>query len=405
VDNAGNMISSATQRQIDDGVQTDYIYYLNRLTDVIYPMNPAYNVSYIYDDIGRVQRRMDATGYESFTYDAMGNVASSERLIALPNEGQSYVFRTHYKYDSFGKIQSITYPDQAIVTYNYRDGLLKSISGHHNQLNSNLYVSDILYNEYDQPIELYYGNGDYQVNNYDYARQWLVNKALHSGSGHHLQDLWYYYDAVGNILQIEQSASSADGLGGAYSVHYAYDPQNRLILAAQSSDELPNYSFDYSYSPAGRMNRKIRTDIGVEWYYGYKTNQDGQTYNHQIGTIFDGASGETALLSWNADGQLERISRPCYDEVRQHQWNEAGQMVLSVDNKLCGYYAYDAMGNRAYKLTGYTAMNQVNAGELHADLYFDYAVLYVNPYMTVTPRAVREAQEVIAHAGIILFSL
>ena len=385
-DNAGNMISSATQRQIDDGVQTDYIYHLNRLTDVIYPMNPAYNVSYIYDDIGRVERRIDATGYESFTYDAMGNVASSERLIALPNEGQSYVFRTHYKYDSFGKIQSIIYPDQEIVSYNYRDGLLKSISGHHNQLNSNLYVSDILYNEYDQPIELYYGNGDYQINNYDYARQWLVNKALHSGSGHHLQELLYYYDAVGNILQIEQIASSADGLGGAYNVHYAYDPQNRLIFAAQSSDELPNYSFDYSYSPAGRMNRKIRPDIGVEWYYGYKTNQDGQTYNHQIGTIFDGASGETALLSWNADGQLERISRPCYDEVRQHQWNEAGQMVLSVDNQFCGYYAYDAMGNRAYKLTGYTAMNQVNAGELHADLYFDYAVLYVNPYMTVTPR-------------------
>ncbi len=33
-------------------------------------------------------------------------------------------------------------------------------------------------------------------------------------------------------------------------------------------------------------------------------------------------------------------------------WDEAGQLIAAIGNEYCGYYAYDAQGNRAYKLTG-----------------------------------------------------
>ena len=67
-------------------------------------------------------------------------------------------------------------------------------------------------------------------------------------------------------------------------------------------------------------------------------------------------------------------------------WNEAGQLVAAFGNKYCGYYAYDAQGNRAYKITGYVVEDQHNAGYPSYTAYFDDATLYINPYMVVTPQ-------------------
>lgn len=67
-------------------------------------------------------------------------------------------------------------------------------------------------------------------------------------------------------------------------------------------------------------------------------------------------------------------------------WNEAGQLVASIDNVSCGYYGYDGNGNRAYKLTGQSVQDQHNAGEWQYHVDFNDAVLYVNPYFIVTPK-------------------
>ena len=74
------------------------------------------------------------------------------------------------------------------------------------------------------------------------------------------------------------------------------------------------------------------------------------------------------------------------DNFRRHLWNEAGQLSLFISNEYCGYYAYDAQGNRAYKLTGTVVADQYDAGTMQATAYFDDVTLYVNPYMVVTPR-------------------
>ena len=70
----------------------------------------------------------------------------------------------------------------------------------------------------------------------------------------------------------------------------------------------------------------------------------------------------------------------------QNLWNEAGQMVASIDNASCGYYGYDGNGNRTYKLTGQSVQDQYNAGEWQYYVNFNDAVLYVNPYFIVTPK-------------------
>ena len=67
-------------------------------------------------------------------------------------------------------------------------------------------------------------------------------------------------------------------------------------------------------------------------------------------------------------------------------WNEEKHLRESIDNVLYSYYGYDANGERVYKLTGTSSIDQVNSGHTRAQVVFDDAVLYPNPYIVVTPK-------------------
>ena len=94
----------------------------------------------------------------------------------------------------------------------------------------------------------------------------------------------------------------------------------------------------------------------------------------------------TYFLNWTADGQLKTIAAPCRGYIRNHKWNDAGQLVAVVDNNHCGFYAYDGNGERVYKLTGASLVRQINGGTLISASHFDDAVMYVNPYLVLTSR-------------------
>lgn len=127
-------------------------------------------------------------------------------------------------------------------------------------------------------------------------------------------------------------------------------------------------------------------DMLWNYWYGYSTDRNGRPKNHQVRSIYDMENDETAFLQWDADGQLQDMMRPCSGDLRHHWWNEAGQLVASIDNASCGYYGYDGNGNRAYKLIGQSVQDQHNAGEWQYHVNFNDAVLYVNPYFVVTPK-------------------
>ena len=101
----------------------------------------------------------DGTGSEEFVYDHLGNVAQSVRRIVVPTENQAYVFRTLFKYDSFGRIRNIIYPDGEAVHYGYTTGgLLKNVVGL-KQGRQNLYLWDRVYDEQGRKIFQLAGNG------------------------------------------------------------------------------------------------------------------------------------------------------------------------------------------------------------------------------------------------------
>ncbi len=384
-DAAGNMIASATNLQLNRGEQTTYEYDYTHPVHIHYPQYPQNDVYYTYDSVGRLSMVRDVTGTERMEYDDVGNVSLSERTIGIPTENNAYRFRTRFTYDSFGRMRRIVYPDGEVVDYGYENGLLRTIAG-----NASIpYIQDISYDLYDNVSYIRYGNGLQTNIFYDDVHLRPRNRQTYTGQDVPLQDISYTYDGVGNITRINQSVDPFGNMGGAYDVRYTYDDQYRLTRAVQSSTQLGGYDYSMSYSPSGLVSTKDCQEINTSLTYGYQYNSDNRVSpfaSHRVATVFPTNTEDVALTVWNANGELTSIVQPFQDNFRRHLWNEVGQLAYFVSNEQCGYYAYDAQGNRAYKLTGTVTTDQYDAGTMQATAYFDDVTLYVNPYMVVTPR-------------------
>ena len=382
-DLAGNLIGKQTANLGVTGEEIKYIYKDGRLTEIQYPHHKDNNVQFLYDLAGRLSLRQDGTGSETFLYDKLGNLAQSLLRIVIPTEQQAYMFRTLYKYDSFGRMRNIIYPDGEVVHYGYTTGgLLKNVVGL-KQGQQNIYLWDRLYDEQGRKIFQQDGNGVWTQYTYDPQRQWLNHLYTELPSGDALQNLQYNYDPVGNIMDIDQSALSPAGtkLGGPYDNHYIYDQQYRLEQSNGKGD-FP-YTFNAAYSPAGRLGNKSTSaqSLKSDLLFGY----DQMRMTHQPRTLFDPQIG-TLEFFWDANGNLAQIIGCKQNSGRLHEWDEENRLRFVLGEKFTGYYGYNADGERVYKLTGQSILGQVNSGSIKAQAIFDDAVLYPNPYVVITTK-------------------
>ena len=303
-------------------------------------------------------------------------------MILIFDKYQAYVFKTQYKYDSFGRMRNIIYPDGEVLHYNYTTGgLLKTIAGSKRGMRPNIYLANREYDEQGRTTLQQYGNGVRTEYTYDPNRQWLNQLHTELPSGDALQNLQYSYDPVGNIMVIDQSASSPSGakLGGPYANHYAYDQQYRLTQSYGKGD-FP-YSFNAAYSAAGRMGNKVTSaqSFATDLLFGY----DQMRMTHQPRTMFDGGSGTQLEFYWDANGNLAQMIGCKQNSGRLHEWDEENRLRFVLGDSFAGYYGYDGNGERVYKLTGTSSIGQINSGSTKAQAIFDGAVLYPNPYVTI----------------------
>lgn len=141
------------------------------------------------------------------------------------------------------------------------------------------------------------------------------------------------------------------------------------------------------YSASGIVDTKYSPETGTDITFGYTQGYNNSAfYTHQPQMAYSSTEEDIMMFRWDMNGQLTHIGRPYTEQFRRHVWNEAGQLTAVFGNEYCGYYAYDANGNRAYKLTGSVVVDQYNGGYIYASAYFDDATMYVNPYMVVTRR-------------------
>ena len=438
-DGAGNVLKHATQVLTDSNKTIDYHYTYNRLDSIVYPYNSQNNVRYTYGDStasynqrGRIALLEDASGFRAYKYGRMGEVTEEHRTFVLPNESSQYSFKTQFEYDSWNRVQNITYPDGEVVRYYYNTGgMLRKVRGEKSYLNTVVidtfiivppgpifpkdtpdestadndtsgngdrglyqyyyydYINDIQYNKYELKSGQWYGNGTHSHYSYDVLHR-LDTLKLYDANGNALQDIKYNYDAVGNISSIQNNASIVNALGGRYLYTYKYDSLYRLTEGIVTV-----------YAPRKTLYDTVRTTyyadgrIASKYQKGSRYVVNGPNFNQDVTYTYHTSQPHTAdeiggrNYTWDANGNM--LSEVYYDPRATRiysmlEWNEENRLQKAdmPETHKCAYYLYDAGGERFYKNAGSRTLVYQNG---HSNVYREYddPVLYASPYVVATP--------------------
>ncbi|MDR1345424.1 MAG: hypothetical protein LBK03_01800 [Bacteroidales bacterium] len=408
-DPAGNMTERQTQKLINSNEKITYTYHYSQLTDITYPArygSPSTdNVHYSYGEagnsdhkalnaVGRILSQTDASGGQTFTYDPFGNVSINFRTFAIPNEPRTYTFIMAYEYDSWGRTKAIFYPDNEKVTYSYNTaGDLISMDGIKGGEHFN-YIRNIIYNKFGQKTEIDYGNGTKAIYKYDNMQR-LQYLDSYTASSEPMQNLYYSYDPVSNIIGTGNSAAPLrNGLGGSYSNIYRYDELNRLIHAESNSGTI--YKLDMRYSLNGKISNKLLTatcnlngragslNCDRDYTYARGTNRLQMT-NFDILGLPEGDYSHH-YFTWDANGNMLTHDIPAKrDNTRTNIWDDENRLSYTSTEHNFGFYIYDASGERVAKQNGSMGQTNIN-GSWWWQPNTEASIIYASPYLVATPQ-------------------
>jgi RHS repeat-associated protein len=324
-DNAGNLTGMTDAR----GLKTAFTYdALNRLKTKQWGPPGGEQAAWSYDEpghgagIGRLTSVADPTGKlcgpssltEQLSYDSMGRVTSRTKCIL----GKSYGIG--FGYDSLGRLQTLTYPDQEVVTYRYNPaGRLHSIPG---------YVNVMFYDATGALTSVHLANGTRERYQYNSKRHWLASASVIKG-GQTLYQAGYEHLADGLISRTDSTTNKMN-------LRFSYDDLHRLTWVED------DYTQHLEYDAIGNITYNTRAG-GSYIYPPSGPNGCGpglpcagphalKGINHASGYGHD-ANGNMALrdgrqIWWDVENRPEAVKTP------------QGGIV---------YFAYDASGQRVYK--------------------------------------------------------
>ena len=389
-DGAGNIIEKITanlRKQIPDGGAINYKYDHERLIEISYPRNIQNRVNYTYGEpgapnnrAGRIVLTEDASGGQEFFYSSLGQVIKTIRTVQL-GESDMRTWIWSAEYDTWNRVQTMTYPDGEEVTYSYnRAGNLQKMDGE-KQGRSYSYISRIGYNKYEKQVFLQYGNGSVTTYNYEPKRQRLAQMSVNSNNSM-IMNSSYVYDALSNILGISNSAEAQTDIGGKTSHIYSYDDLYRLTEASgefKGKTESGNYTLSMQYDIMGNILQKNQQHSindseqnATSYDFEYKYEGLQPSVVTEIGDrVF------TYDLNGNQSSWLDSVS----NDYRQLAWDEENRLTLISDNGYMSRYVYDASGERVIKSHGGTEGVYINGAPIgiinHSTNNY---IVYVSPY-------------------------
>ena len=368
----------------------------------------------------------DASGFQTFIYGKMGEVTENNRTFVLPNESQPYSFKMKYSYDSWNRMQDITYPDGEVVHYKYNTGgMLLQVQGqrsyysgldsviiepldplgprgdeyddptadnapdfdttgmgdratYHNYLYN--YITDIRYNEFELKSGQWYGNGTHAHYAYDILQR-LSHLTAYNSANNAMQDISYTYDKASNITQISNAAGVVNTLGDTYSYSYTYDSLYRLTSSYGNvgrEKPIAYYNLNMQYEADGRITKKNQS--GTTRLNGtVQAFNDSRIYTYNTSQPHTVRNINVTRYQWDANGNMTN------DGGTILTWDEENRLKGVSKSALGVCFLYDASGERFYKNSGPKQMMLVN-GRYYMNLpLYDDPVLYTSPYLVATP--------------------
>jgi RHS repeat-associated protein len=319
-------------------------------------------------------------------------IASNANLLL-----EKEAFTQSTSYDALNRIFTITTPDQSVTTPAYNERrLLYQVAVHvAPTAKTTTIVGDIGYNEKGQRLECDYGNSAVTAYSYDRFTYRLteITTTRPNGAGTDtLQDLSYYYDPVGNIVEIDDGAQPTIFFSNAVvtaSAQYTYDPIYRLTQAtgrehlgqAAAGQRLPPPQYDwqdafriglpqpgdpivmatyletYQYDPVGNISqishqlpprfsafswtRNYQNDAASNRLLSSSLPWDSSNPPFSAGYQYDPNGNTTkmlhlSLIQWTYKNELQATA--------QQNIGNGGSPQIT-------YYVYDATGQRVRKVT------------------------------------------------------
>ena len=361
-DAAGNLLTKLTaelRKSISDKGYISYTYDFERLHEVLYPENLFNRVTYTYGKAGDKYNRAgrlalveDASGGEAYYYGRQGEVTKTVRTVmASVADIRTYVYGATY--DSWNRVQTMTYPDGEVVTYHYNAaGQVESMTSN-KQGRQSVIVDRIGYDKEGHMVYTKLGNGTETTYTYDKQRERLQVMNL-TADGQTVMENRYHYDAVDNILGITNAANPTSltklnkaKLGGRSSHTYEYDELNRLVHASGKA-KCASYdmvmSFGQMSEPLTKVQKVDSTTTAKSYNFAYKYEDS----NHPTAPTQIGHDHYT----YDANGNPTLVTNDSTNTTREMYWDEDNRLMVLSDNGKTSRYTYNAAGERIMKSYG-----------------------------------------------------
>ena len=368
-DLASNLVTKQTANLAASGTAITYAYDFNRLSTVTYPEFTENNVTYTYGAPGAANNRANRIvtvtsegGTEERFYGPLGEMVQQIRTVNSDTQGNSpnspEVYTTLWTYDTWNRLQEMTYPDGEVLTNTYDSGgKLQQIDGAKTGFDYP-YLRLLAYDKFGQRTFLRAGNNTETSYAYVPTTRRLDGLMAGNAQGRTFQDLSYSYDLVGNIVAQANAAgvTGANQLGGATSFTYQYDDLYRLTSSTGSWEYMPNkteqYTLDMAYDTIHNIVSKDQQHVRVQpsgtqitqkktsydWTYTY-----GSAQPHAPSLIGDRA------YSYDLNGNQTGWDHVQNGTRRTITWDEENRIQEVADNGHVKSYKYDDAGERVIK--------------------------------------------------------
>ena len=272
-------------------------------------------------------------------------------VMASVADIRTYVYGATY--DSWNRVQTMTYPDGEVVTYHYNAaGQVESLTSN-KQGRQSVIVDRIGYDKEGHTVYTKLGNGTETTYTYDKQRERLQVMNL-TADGQTVMENRYQYDAVDNILGITNAANPTSltklnraKLGGRSSHTYEYDELNRLIHAngkAKRASYDMVMSFGRMSEPLTKVQKVDSTTTAKSYNFAYKYEDS----NHPTAPTQIGHDHYT----YDANGNPTLVTNDSANTTREMYWDEDNRLMVLSDNGKTSRYTYNAAGERIMKSYG-----------------------------------------------------